>query len=257
METRTLLLDQADGVLTLTFNRPHVLNALDLPQWQELADAFARARDDDGVRALVIGGAGRAFSAGADIGGMRERRDAARQTERLALINRAVRLLATLPKPTIAAVNGVVAGIGASLALACDLAIAAESASFSFSWIKLGLVPDGGASWLLARLVGPRRAKELILSARPLPAAEALAWGLVNEIVADGQAPERARALAHELAARSPHALRLSKALIDQGVTAPFDEQLAAETHAQAQCVETDEFHTAVAAFLERRKAKA
>jgi 2-(1,2-epoxy-1,2-dihydrophenyl)acetyl-CoA isomerase len=253
MEKRTLLLDHDHGILTLTLNRPDVLNALDIPQWQELADAFAHARDDPAVRAVVITGAGRAFSAGADIGGMRERRSAAQQTERLALINNAVGMLATLPKPTIAAVNGVAAGVSTSLALACDLMIAAESASFTFSWIRLGLVADGGGSWLLTRLVGPRRAKELILSARRLPAGEAHAWGLVNELVPDGQACGRALALARELLAFSPHALRLSKALIDQSLTAAFDEQLAAETAAQAQCVETEEFHAAVAAFLSRR----
>jgi len=182
---------------------------------------------------------------------MREQHSAARQVARLDQIGRAVRLLAALPKPTIAAVNGVAAGVGTSLALACDLAIAAESASFMFSWIRLGLVADGGASWLLTRLVGPRRAKELILTARRVPAAEALAWGLVNEVVADGQALERALALAHALIAFSPHTLRLDKLLIDAAAAA-LDEQLAAESRAQAECVETEEFRAAVAAFLAR-----
>jgi len=253
VEQRTLLLDHDHGILTITLNRPDVLNALDMPQWQELTDAFAHAHDDPAVRAVVITGAGRAFSAGADIGSMREQRSAAQQIARLALINNAVRMLATLPKPTIAAVNGVAAGVSTSLALACDLLIAAESASFTFSWIRLGLVADGGGSWLLTRLVGPRRAKELILSARRLGASEALAWGLVNELVNDGQAHARAMALARDLLTFSPHALRLSKALIDQSMAASFDEQLAAETAAQAQCVETEEFRAAVAAFLSRR----
>ena len=253
METRTLLLDHAHGVLTMTLNRPDVLNALDLAQWQELDDVFARAYDDANIQVLVLTGAGRAFSSGADIGAMRERRDAAQQAGRLALINRAVRRLALLPKPAIAAVNGVAAGVSTSLVLACDLAIAAEGASFNFSWIRLGLIADGGASWLLTRLVGPRRAKELLMSARRLPAAEARDWGLVNEVVADGQALERAQALARELIAFSPHALRLSKALVDHSLTASLDEQLVAETQAQAQCVETEEFRAAVAAFLARR----
>jgi 2-(1,2-epoxy-1,2-dihydrophenyl)acetyl-CoA isomerase len=255
METETILLDQAAGILTITLNQPEILNALDLPQWQALARACERARDDRSIRALVITGAGRAFSAGADVRAMRAR-GAAEQTARLELIGRTIQLLTELPKPTIAAVNGVAAGIAASLALACDLAIAAEGASFTFSWIKLGLAADGGGSWLLTRLIGPRRAKELIMTARRLGAAEALAWGVVNEVVADGQALQRALDLARELSAFSPHALGHDKALIDAADRAALEAQLAAERRAQAECVETEEFRAAVAAFLEKRSAK-
>lgn len=251
MEARTILLGQDDGILTITLNRPEILNALDLAEWQTLTQAFEQARDDPTVHALVVTGAGRAFSAGADIRGM-QGRDAAEQIDRLALINGAIGLLAALPKPTIAAVNGVAAGISTSLALACDLAVAAEGASFTFSWIKLGLVADGGGSWLLTRLLGPRRAKELILTGRRVASAEALAWGLVNEVVADGQALARALALARELSTRSPLALRLNKALVDE-CAATLDEQLAAESRAQAECVQTEEFRAAVAAFLGKR----
>lgn len=250
------VIDQTDGILTITLNRPDVLNALDLPQWQELGRAFERARDDSSVRALVLTGAGRAFSSGADIRSMREPRAPAEQLERLERINRVVVLLAGLPKPTIAAINGIAAGVSTSLALACDLAVAAEGAAFVFSWIRLGLVADGGASWLLTRVVGPRRARELLMTARRVGAAEALAWGLVNEVVADGQTLARAQALAREIAAFSPHALRHDKALVDASLTATFEEQLAAEGQAQAECVATAEFSAAVAAFLERRSTK-
>jgi 2-(1,2-epoxy-1,2-dihydrophenyl)acetyl-CoA isomerase len=253
METHTILLDQADSILTITLNRPEVLNALDMPQWEGLTQAFERARDDTAIRALIITGAGRAFSAGADIRSM-QARGGGEQIDRLALINRALQLLVELPKPTIAAVNGVAAGVSASLSLACDLAVAAEGASFTFSWIRLGLVADGGGSWLLTRLVGPRRAKELIMTARRIAAAEALAWGLVNEVVADGQALARAQELARELRMLSPLALRLDKALIDE-CAALLDQQLAAESRAQAQCVQAEEFHAAVAAFLNKRRS--
>ena len=256
MDTPTLLFDRTDAVLTITLNQPEKLNALDLPQWAELGSTLARARDDADIRAIVLTGAGRAFSAGADIGGMRERRDSAAQIARLAQITPVLQLLHGFPKPTIAALNGAAAGIGASLALACDLIVAAESAALVCSWTKIGLAPDGGASWLLARLAGPRRAKELVLTGRRLPASEAHAWGLVNEVVADGQALDRAQALARELAAASPHALRLAKALVDQATSASFEEQLAAEALAQGVCVETAEFRAAVAAFLEKRPAK-
>jgi 2-(1,2-epoxy-1,2-dihydrophenyl)acetyl-CoA isomerase len=253
MDTPTLLLDHSHGVLTITLNRPTKLNALDLPQWRELAEALAHARDDASVRAAVLTGAGRAFSAGADIAGMREKRDAAQQLARLNQIAPVIQLLSGLTKPTIAALNGVAAGIGASLALACDLVVAARGASLVCSWAKIGLAPDGGASWRLAHAVGPRRAKELILTARPVSAAEAQTWGLVNEVVADGQALERAQALARQIAAFSPHALRHAKSLVDRAATASLDAQLAAEAQAQAECVETDEFRAAVAAFLDTR----
>jgi 2-(1,2-epoxy-1,2-dihydrophenyl)acetyl-CoA isomerase len=256
MDTPSLLLDQSHGVLTVTLNQPDKLNALDLPQWRDLAHALAYAHHDASVRAVVLTGAGRAFSAGADVAGMREQRDAAQQLARLNQINPTIQQLAELPKPTIAALNGVAAGIGASLALACDLVVAAASASLVCSWVKIGLAPDGGVSWRLVHSVGPRRAKELILTARPLLAAEAQAWGLVNEVVPDGQLLERAEALAREIAAFSVHALRHAKSLVDQAATASLDAQLTAEAQAQAECVETEEFRAAVAAFLERRSVK-
>jgi len=253
MEAPTLLLDHNDHVLTLTLNQPAKLNPLDLPQWDELADALSRARDDAGIHAIVLTGAGRAFSAGADIRGMRERRDAAQQIARLDRINRVLQQLADLPKPTIAALGGVAAGIGASLALACDLIVADERASLVCSWVNIGMAPDGGASWRLVRLIGARRAKELLITARPLPAAEALAWGLVNRVVPAGQALAEAQALARSIAGFSPHALRHAKALADSAATATLAEQLAAEALAQGECVESAEFQAAVAAFLARR----
>jgi 2-(1,2-epoxy-1,2-dihydrophenyl)acetyl-CoA isomerase len=253
MTAPTLLLDHSGGILTLTLHRPDRLNALDLPQWDELAAAVERARDDQAIHAVVITGAGRAFCAGADIAGMRAGRDAAGQVARLARINAIILALAAMPKPVIAALNGVAAGIGASLALACDLIVAAEGASLVCSWVKIGFVPDGGASWRLARALGPWRAKQLILTGRSLPAGEAHALGLVNEVVPAGAALERARALAGEIAAWSPHAVRLAKALVDGAATRSLAEQLAAEAQAQGLCVETFEHRAAVAAFLARK----
>ena len=249
----TLLLDQDGPILTLTLNQPAKLNPLDLAQWDELGRALSHARDEDNVRAAVLTGAGRAFSAGADIRGMRERRDPADQVARLSRINPVIQQLADLPKPTVAALNGIAAGIGASLALACDLIVAEEQASLVCSWVKIGMAPDGGASWRLAQLVGPRRAKELIMTARPLPAEEALAWGLVNRVVPAGQAVLQAQELARAIAAFSPTALRHAKALADAAATAALADQLHAEAQAQAECISTPEFQAAVAAFLEQR----
>jgi 2-(1,2-epoxy-1,2-dihydrophenyl)acetyl-CoA isomerase len=253
MTAPALLFDHSGGILTLTLNRPDRLNALDLPHWDELAAAVVRARADQAIRAVVITGAGRAFCAGADIAGMRGERDAAGQIARLDRINAVIQALADLPKPVIAALNGVAAGIGASLALACDLIVAAENASLVCSWIKIGFVPDGGASWRLERALGPWRAKQLILTGRSLPAAEAHALGLLNEVVPAGAALDCARALAAEIAAWSPHAVRLSKALVDAAAMRSLAEQLAAEAQAQGFCVETAEHRAAVAAFFERK----
>src|SRR4029079_18610419 len=157
MDTPSLLLDQSHSVLTITLNQPYKLNALDLPQWRDLAHALAHARDDASVRAVVLTGAGRAFSAGADIAGMRELRNAAAQLARLSQITPIIQLLAELPKPTIAALNGVAAGIGASLALACDLIVAAASANLVCSWVKIRLAPDSGARWRLVQHLGAHR----------------------------------------------------------------------------------------------------
>jgi 2-(1,2-epoxy-1,2-dihydrophenyl)acetyl-CoA isomerase len=253
MDSPTLLLSQSDHVLTLTLNQPAKLNPLDLSQWDELAHALSRATDDGDIRAVVLTGAGRAFSAGADIRGMRQRRDAAEQIARLTHINAVIQQFADLPKPTIAALNGVAAGIGVSLALACDLIVADEHANLVCSWAKIGMAPDGGASWRLVRLIGVRRAKELLLTARALPAAEALAWGLVNQIVPAGQALGQAQALARTIASFSPHALRHAKALANNAATVTLAQQLAAEAVAQGECVESAEFQAAVAAFLGRR----
>lgn len=249
---QTLLIGQEGPILTLTLNQPAKLNPLDLPQWEELAQALSRARDNDEIHAVVLTGSGRAFSAGADIRAMRERRDPAQQVARLDQINAVLQQLANLPKPTIAALNGVAAGIGASLALACDLIVADEQASLVCSWVKIGMAPDGGASWRLVHMIGTRRAKELLMTARPLPAAEALAWGLINQVAAAGQALPQAHALARTIAGFSPHALRHAKALADHAATASLADQLAAEAQAQGECIATPEFQAAVAAFLER-----
>jgi 2-(1,2-epoxy-1,2-dihydrophenyl)acetyl-CoA isomerase len=253
MSAPTLLLDLADGVLTISLNQPDKLNALGLSQWDELAAAFARARDDTAVRAVVLTGAGRAFCAGTDITALRQPRAASAQEARLAAINTVILALGELPKPTVAALNGVAAGIGASLALACDLIVAAEGASLVCSWAKIGFVPDGGASWRLVRLLGPWRAKELIMTARALTANQAYAWGLVNEVVPGAGALPRAQALAAEIAAHSPRALRLAKLLVDGAAVRSLEEQLTAEAQAQGQCAETDEHREAVAKFLENR----
>lgn len=245
---------QQDGVLTLTLNRPQALNALSLAAWAELEQAIAYARDDDNVRALLITGAGKAFSAGGDIKEMRPDRTSAEQRERLRLINRTILALYRLEKPTIAAVNGVAAGNGCSLALSCDLVLAAAGASFVLSFVRLGLVPDAGATWLLPRLIGERRAKELVMTARRLDAAEALEWGLISRVVPDDALAGEALELACRLATGPALALGLGKRLVADAPQRTFEEALEAESLAQGLCVVYPDYREGVAAFLEKRE---
>lgn len=246
---------QSAGVLTLTLSRPEALNAMSLEAWHELGRALEAADADPAVRALVLTGAGRAFSAGGDIKQMTPDRTPAEQRARLELINRVIERLYAFRCPTVAAVNGIAAGNGCSLALACDLVLAARGALFSMSFVRLGLVPDAGGTWLLPRLVGERRAKELIMTARRLSAEEALAWGLVTQVV-DDDAPGAAESLARQLADGPAAALRLGKQLVQAAPGSSFAEALRAEALAQGNCVAEPDYREGVAAFLEKRQPR-
>ncbi|HEY1012863.1 MAG TPA: enoyl-CoA hydratase-related protein [Herpetosiphonaceae bacterium] len=250
---------QSAGVLTLTLNRPEALNAMSLETWDELGRALEAADADPAIRALVLTGAGRAFSAGGDVKQMTPDRTPAEQRGRLDLINRVIERLYGFRCPTIAAVNGIAAGNGCSLALACDFVLAARGAMFSMSFVRLGLVPDAGGTWLLPRLVGERRAKELIMTARRLSAEEALAWGLVSQLVDDdapGSLLGAAEALARQLADGPAAALRLGKQLVHAAPAASFAEALRAEALAQGNCVAEQDYREGVAAFLEKRQPR-
>jgi len=239
------------AVLTITLNRPDVLNALNSATLKELGAALKAARADD-VRAVVITGAGRAFCVGQDL---TEFRDSAGDiAERLrATYHPNVLAIRALEKPVIAAVNGVAAGAGMSFACACDLRLAADTASFVPAFIRIGLVPDSGGTFFVSRLLGYARAFEWLCSGRTLSAADAHAWGLVNEVVGADDLSGRAAELAAQLAALPTQAIGMTKRLLDRAGRATLDEQLEWEAQLQAAATKSEDFAEGVQAFLEKR----
>jgi len=244
-----------DGaVLTITLNRPEVLNALDAAAHAGLAAALERARDP-GVRAVVLTGAGRGFCVGQDLQDLeRGSRDVAELLRRH--LNRHALALRALEKPVIAALNGPAAGAGLSLALACDVRIAADDAVLVPGFSGIGLAPDTGGTWFAQRLLGTGRAFEWLATGRRLTAAEALQWGLVSEVVPAAELAERTLEVAELFAGLATRAVAGTKRLLDAAAAgATLAEQLEAETWAQVELVATPDFAEGVAAFLAKREA--
>lgn len=246
-----------DGQVSyITLNRPEVLNALTPGQRDLLVELLDRASADPDVRAVVLTGTGRGFCAGADLrgasgAGARVAGDVAR-TLRLG----AQRLIAAVldcEKPVIAAVNGTAAGLGAHLAFACDLVLAAESAKFIEVFARRGLVPDGGGAYLLPRLIGPRRAKELMFFGEALTAREAERLGLVNRVLEDEELTKTAREWAERLATGPTRALALTKQLVNASLDTDRAGAFAAEAAAQEINMTTEDAQEGVASFVERR----
>ncbi len=244
-----------DGaVLTITLNRPDVLNALNTAVHKALGAALKDARDSE-VRAVVVTGAGRGFCVGQDLTEFQEA--AGDVAERLReTYHPNVRAIRELEKPVIAAVNGAAAGAGLSLACACDIRIAADSASFVPAFVNIGLVPDSGGSYFIVRLLGPARAFEWMSSGRKLTAAEAHAWGLVSEVVEADALPARAAELAAHLADLPTRGIGMTKRLFDAAPTASLEDQLEREAQLQSAATKTEDFREGVAAFLEKRPPK-
>jgi len=245
---------QDAGVLTITLNRPDVLNALNAAVHRGIHDALERAKDDERVRAVVITGAGRGFCVGQDL--QEFARGAGDVAQNLRdNYHRNVLAIRALEKPVIAAVNGAAAGAGLSLALACDVRIASRSASFVPAFIKIGLIPDSGGTWLVRRLLGTSRAFEWLTTGRRLGAGEAREWGLVSEVVEDEELAHRMQEVAALFAAMPTRAVWQTKRLLDAAETSTFREQLELEATTQAELTRTPDFREGVAAFLEKRDA--
>jgi 2-(1,2-epoxy-1,2-dihydrophenyl)acetyl-CoA isomerase len=241
-----------DGaVLTITLNRPDVLNAFNTDMHRALAAALREARDGS-VRAVVITGAGRGFCVGQDLTEFREAPGDIGSRLRVNY-HPNIRAIRALEKPVIAAVNGAAAGAGMSLACACDLRIAADSASFVPAFINIGLIPDSGGSYFVTRILGPARAFEWLASGKRLTAVEAHAWGLVSEVVELDALAARAAGLAAQLAELPTRGVGMTKRLLDHAVTASLEEQLEREAQLQAAATQTEDFKEGVAAFLEKR----
>jgi 2-(1,2-epoxy-1,2-dihydrophenyl)acetyl-CoA isomerase len=245
---------EIDGsVATLTLDRPASLNALTVPVKIALRDALESIAADRAIRVVILTGAGRAFCAGQDLA-EREQPDAAPlEVEVRERYNPIIRALRSMGQPVIAAVNGAAAGAGASLALACDLRIAAEEARFILAFGRIGLVPDSGATWFLPRIVGAAKAAELALLNDPVDAAGALRLGLVSRVVPGDQLLPEVRVLADRLAEGAPQALALTKRALERSLTLSLDEALEAEADAQGIAGASADHAEGLAAFREKR----
>lgn len=257
MSYSTILFEIADQVATLTLNRPDKLNAFTAEMHAELKDALARvAAPDAGARALLITGAGRGFCAGQDLS---QRAgpvlpDLGETIEKQ--FNPLIRTLRGLELPVIGAVNGVAAGAGVSLALACDITLAARSASFLQAFAKIGLVPDSGSTFFLPRLVGEARARGLAMLAEKIGAEQAADWGLIWKVVDDAQLMTEATKLARHLATQPTRGLALIKQALNRSAANDLDRQLDLERDLQRIAGKTEDYREGVAAFLEKRPAR-
>jgi 2-(1,2-epoxy-1,2-dihydrophenyl)acetyl-CoA isomerase len=249
----SILLEIADRVATITLHRPDRLNAFDEAMHTQLAHALDRIELDRAIRAVLLTGSGRAFCAGQDLGERQaEAVDLGMTLERL--YNPLILRLRRLERPVLCAVNGVAAGAGANLALACDIVLAARSASFIQAFCKLGLIPDSGGTFTLPRLVGPARAMGLAMLGEALPAERAEAWGLIWRCVDDDQLLAEAGALAAHLALQPTRGLGLTKRALYASAENTLEDQLDLERDLQREAGKTEDYHEGVTAFLEKRR---
>ena len=258
MPYETVDLKVENGVAEITLNRPERLNAWTAQFGDELREALLTDAADPAVRAVLITGAGRGFSSGADLKEMLEQRAEGGEVpdvgemlrERYHPIIKGIR---ELPKPVVAAVNGPAVGIGCSLALACDLIWAGESAVFGLAFVNIGLVPDGGSTFLVPVAAGKARALEMALLGDPIPAQKALEWGLINRVVPDADLLGDARGLARKLAAGPTRSYAQSKRALNNAFLKIMDEQLDLEADIQGEMVTSSDFIEGVSAFIEKR----
>jgi 2-(1,2-epoxy-1,2-dihydrophenyl)acetyl-CoA isomerase len=251
-----LLIQQDGGVLTITMNRPEVLNAINETLLAELAQAVEAAAQDEAVRCVVLTGAGRAFGSGQDLRSLDEGRASGatgKVSEHLQKYHRVVLTIRTMPKPVLAAVRGVAAGISCNIALACDMRIAAEDARFIEAFARIGLVPDGGGGYFLPRLVGVGKAMELAMLADEVSGPEAERIGLVNKCVPQAEFEVVIAELSQRLAKGPTRAYGLIKKLIYTSAESDFETSLRLEGELQDIAIETEDHQNAVAAFLQKR----
>src|SRR5882724_1479515 len=260
MSYETIQLEMRGLVAVITLNRPNSLNALTTEVGREFQAAVSEA-GERGARAVIVTGAGRAFCAGGDLREMqkiaeREGKVEAFFDEPLRMLNECILLIRRTPLPFIAAVNGAASGGGCNLALACDLVVAGEGARFNQAFIKIGLVPDCGGTFILPRLVGWKRATELMRTGDVIPAERALEIGMINAVVPDAELMDRAMAMAEKLAQAPTAAIGRIKELLEASATNDYGGQLELERKAQIQSGLTKDFREGVAAFIEKRPAK-
>jgi len=253
----TITLDVTDHVATITINRPDVLNAFNDTFSPEFIDTLKQVDKDPDVRVVVVTGAGRAFSSGQDLDDLKAKYVPGHVPHLGGDLKKRydpwVKRIRTMDKPVIAAVNGVAAGAGCSLALACDLRIASAHAKFIEVFVNVGLIPDSASTWMLPRLIGLGRAMDLCLTGRPVGAEEALAIGLVNQVVPADELEAATAKVAKRLASLPSRALALTKRLLNQSMETTLADQLEAESFAQETAGLTEDHFEGVTSFLEKR----
>ena len=257
MDSHPILTQFRDGVLTITLNRPQVLNSFNGEMAIALQDALRHAAGDAATRAVLLAASGRAFCAGQDLGAALP--DAGGKMPDLGNIveqsyNPVIRAIRTMEKPVVCAVNGVAAGAGANLAFACDLAYAAESATFIQSFSKIGLIPDGGGTFILPRIVGLQRAAALTMLGDKLTAARAKEWGLIVDVFADAELMDKVSEIATRLAAMPTRGIGIAKRGLNASLGNTLEQQLALEAQLQREAGTTTDYAEGVRAFLEKRK---
>ena len=256
-----VLYDVADRVATITLNRPERMNTISGPMLASLSQYLLQANADPEVRAVILTGTGRAFCAGLDLvdatqgSGIGSQSQASHVSVNLDLRNTPPTILFAMDKPTICALNGAAAGYGLDTALGCDIRIMAQSAKLAAAFVKRGVVPESGGTWLLPRLVGWSKAAELIFTGRNLSAAESLALGLASEVTPDAELMSRARAVAGEIAANAPLAVQSAKRLMRMGLEETFNDHVHHVYLQFLQLVRTQDFREGMASFLEKRPA--
>lgn len=251
---QTIMLKKDGRLAYLVLNRPDSMNAMNAKMMGELADCFESLKNDQSVHALIIHGAGRAFSAGGDIKEMVDPDKPMDIDVVMGDVSRLAKALYTLPQVTIAAVHGASAGLGFSMALACDHVVAEESSKLAMNFIGIGLIPDGGGHFFLKERVGVPRAKQLIWAGQVLKAHDALAKGLIEEVTAEGRGLEQAEKYAHEVLASPVAAMLKSKEILHGMKLAELDEVLAGEAAGQSAMRKTADHLEGIQAFVEKRK---
>lgn len=254
--SETILTEKHDGWVEITLNRPDRRNALNEEMHLALRAAIAEAAGDENCRAILLTGNGKGFCAGQDLSDRDPRKmdgppDLSETISKF--YNPLIRLIRSTPKPVVCAVNGVAAGAGANIALACDIVLAAESANFIQAFAKIGLIPDAGGSWSLTRLLGEARAKGLALTGEPLPAATAADWGLIWKALPDDKLMEEARALAAGFSKGPTVGYALTKEVMHAAATHSLDEHLDTEAEYQGRAGRTPDYAEGVVAFFDKR----
>ncbi|MFB3924720.1 MAG: enoyl-CoA hydratase/isomerase family protein [Syntrophales bacterium] len=255
MEYKNILFEIDEGVAIVTFNRPKALNAMNSDTMGELLDAATRVKNDDGIRALILTGAGeKAFVAGADISQMQDMKPY-QALAFMELGHETLRLIETMPKPSIAAVNGFALGGGTEIAMSCDMRFASENARFGQPEVLIGLIPGWGGTQRLPRLIGMGRAKEIIMGGEQIDAKRAYEIGLVNRVYPADQLLAETKKFAKKLARLSGFVMKMAKHSINYGYDLGLDSANRLEMECCAQCFSTDDQKEGMKAFLEKRKA--